>query len=166
LIKGENMKNKAKNRKGIALLVALGTLIVIFIIGALGIYLVTRGLTVTGGQTRAENTLEACEAILEIGKSHAQKMNRDLTVGPITDQEINLISNYLCSLTVARVTDKAVTPPGEAQKFARAYRGIGASLGAAVGIRTYKLYHIYANAIGRNGEKTAIDIVQRYVETR
>ena len=157
---------KIKKRKGIALLVALGTMIVIFILGALGIYLVTRGLAVTGGQIRAENTLEAAEAILEIGRSHAMKMNRDLTVSPVQDEEINVISNYLCSLTVARVTDKAVAPPGEAQKFARAYRGIGASLGAAVGIRTYKLYHIYASAVGRNGERTAIDVVQRYVETR
>ncbi len=157
---------QTKNSKGIALLVAIGSLIVIFIIGALGIYLVTRGLAVTGGQIRAENTLEAAEAIIEIGRSHAQKMNRDLTVGPIQDEELNIISAYVCSLSVARVTDKAVAPPGEAQKFARAYRGIGASLGAAVGIRTYKLYHIYAQAIGRNGEKTAIDVVQRYVETR
>lgn len=155
-----------KKQKGIALLVALGTMIVIFILGALGIYLVTRGLSVTGGQIRAENTLEACEAILEMGRSHAMKMNRDLTVSPITDEEINIINNYTCSLSVARVSDKAVAPPGEAQKFARAYRGIGASIGAAVGIRTYKLYHIYARAIGRNGEKTAIDVVQRYVETR
>ncbi|MEO0184578.1 MAG: hypothetical protein ABIL22_02650 [candidate division WOR-3 bacterium] len=160
------MKNKITGKKGIALLVAIGSLIVIFIIGALGIYLVTRGLTITGGQVRAETTLEAAEAIIEMGRSHAQKMNRDLTVSPIQDQEINIISNYLCSLSVARVTDKAIAPPGEAQKFARAYRGIGASLGAAVGIRTYKLYHIYAQAIGRNGEKTAIDVVQRYVETR
>ncbi len=160
------MKRNIKKNKGIALLVALGTMIVIFILGALGIYLVTRGLAVTGGQIRAENTLEAAEAILEIGRSHAMKMNRDLTVSPIQDEEINVISNYLCSLSVARVTDKAVAPPGEAQKFARAYRGIGASLGAAVGIRTYKLYHIYAVAVGRNGEKTAIDLVQRYVETR
>ncbi len=160
------MKRNIKKNKGIALLVALGTMIVIFILGALGIYLVTRGLAVTGGQIRAENTLEAAEAILEIGRSHAMKMNRDLTVSPIQDEEINVISNYLCSLSVARVTDKAVAPPGEAQKFARAYRGIGASLGAAVGIRTYKLYHIYARAVGRNGEKTAIDVVQRYVETR
>lgn len=160
------MKNKTRYKKGIALLIALGTMIVIFIIGALGIYLVTRGLSVTGGQIRAENTLEAAEAILEMGRSHALKMNRDLTVSPITDQEINIISNYTCNLSVARVTDKAVTPPGEAQKFARAYRGIGASLGAAVGIRTYKLYHIYAQAIGRNGERTAIDVVQRYVETQ
>ncbi|MGQ9533849.1 MAG: hypothetical protein ACUVTF_01260 [bacterium] len=160
------MNYQTKNKKGIALLVALGTMIVIFIIGALGIYLVTRGLSVTGGQIRAENTLEAAEAILEMGRSHAMKMNRDLTVGPITDQPITLIANYVCSLSVARVTDKGIVPPGEAQKFARAYRGIGASLGAAVGIRTYKLYHIYAQAIGRNGEKTAIDVVQRYVETQ
>lgn len=160
------MKNKTEYKKGIALLVALGTMIVIFIIGALGIYLVTRGLSVTRGQIRAENSLEAAEATLEIGRSHALKMNRDLTVSPITDQEINIIANYTCSLSVARVTDKAVAPPGEAQKFARAYRGIGASLGAAVGIRTYKLYHIYAQAVGRNGERTALDVVQRYVETQ
>lgn len=157
---------QTKNKKGIALLVALGTMIVIFIIGALGIYLVTRALSVTGGQIRAETTLEAAEAILEMGRSHAMKMNRDLTVGPVTNQVINIISNYVCSLSVARVTDKAIAPPGEAQKFARAYRGIGASLGAVVGIRTYKLYHIYARAIGRNGERTAIDVVQRYVETQ
>ena len=70
--------NILKSSKGIALLVALGTMIVILIIGSLGVYIITRGLNVTSGQTRYETAYEAAVASLEIGLARATYLNQTL----------------------------------------------------------------------------------------
>ena len=64
-----------KSSKGIALLIALGTMIVILTIGSLSIYLITKGLKVTAGQTRYETAYESAVASLEIGKARAGYRN-------------------------------------------------------------------------------------------
>jgi hypothetical protein len=46
------------HRSGIALLVAIGTMLIILIVASLAIYLVTRAISVTGGQKRYQTCFE------------------------------------------------------------------------------------------------------------
>ncbi|MCK4940585.1 hypothetical protein KAS45_00690, partial [candidate division WOR-3 bacterium] len=71
------MKDKRIDQqpRGIALLVAIGTMIIILIIGSIALYVIIRGMNVTRGQARYETTYEAVIAALEIGKAKAESLN-------------------------------------------------------------------------------------------
>ena len=146
----------SQNRRGIALLIALGTMIVIFITGSLSIYMITRGLTVTSGQTRYETAYEAAVASLEIGKARAEYLNQHLTIPDTT--EIIQVGKYTADLYVERTASVAVTMGGTAMKFARAIAGPGST--AATG--SYRTYYIKAQSLGIAGEQVTLEIMQRY----
>ncbi|OGC42142.1 hypothetical protein A2Y85_00885 [candidate division WOR-3 bacterium RBG_13_43_14] len=144
------------SRPGIALLVALGTMIVIIIIGSLAIYMITRGLTVTGGQTRYETAYEAGVASLEIGMARAEYLNQNLDL--IDTTEFIRVGAYKCTLHVERTSAVAVTMSGTAIKFARGISGPGST--PAFG--SYRTYYISAQTIGNTGEQVMLEVLQRF----
>jgi hypothetical protein len=143
-------------RKGIALLVALGTMIIILIIGALGVFLITRGLRVTAGQTRYETAYEAAVASLEIGKARASYLNQNLAV--IDTTEVVTVGDYACSLYVERTSSVAITLSGTAMKFARAISGPGSTPSTG----SYRTYYIRVQSTGAGGEQAMLEVLQRY----
>ncbi len=147
---------KIKANKGIAMLVALGTMIVILIIGSLGIYIITRGLKVTAGQTRYETAYEAGVASLEIGLARAIYLNQNLQV-PDTSEVIQ-VGKYECALHVERTSAVAITLSGTAMKFARAIAGPGSTPSTG----SYRTYYISARAKGDAGEQVMLEVLQRY----
>jgi hypothetical protein len=147
---------KIKAHKGIALLVALGTMIVILIIGSLGVYLITRGLTVTSGQTRYETAYEAAVAALEIGKVRAEYMNTNLGIPDTTD--VIQVGKYTDSIYVERTSSVAITISGTAMKFARAVSGPGATPSTG----SYRTYYIRVQSAGVAGEQVMLEVLQRY----
>jgi len=146
------------NRKGIALLVALGTMILIFIIAALGIYMVTRGLNVAGGQKRYQTAFEACEGGLEIGML---KVDSAFTAGVSPTNYNGNIGKY--AITVASAPLFASTVSGAAIKFARGYFGVGQGI-AKGGVNLY--YHIESQAVASSvvtGENVTLEVEQKKV---
>jgi hypothetical protein len=143
-------------RKGIALLVALGTMIIILIIGSLGVFLITRGLRVTAGQTRYETAYEAAVASLEIGKARASYLNQNLAL--IDTTEVITVGDYACSLYVERTSSVAVTLSGTAMKFARAISGPGSTPSTG----SYRTYYIRVQSTGVGGEQAMLEVLQRY----
>ena len=150
------LPNFNSSKKGIALLVALGTMIVILIIGSLGVYIITRGLNVTAGQTRYETAYEAAVASLEIGLARATFLNQNVQFPDTT--ELIQVGNYACSLHVERTSAVAITLSGTAMKFARAISGPGSTPSTG----SYRTYYINARAKGKAGEQVMLEILQRY----
>lgn len=148
--------NLSHARSGIALLVALGTMIVILIIASLGVYLITRGLNVTRGQTKYETVYEAGVASLEIGLARAQYLNQNLNI-PDTSEVIQ-VGKYTDSLHVERTSNVAITLSGTAMKFARAIAGPGSTPSTG----SYRTYYISTRSIGHTGEQVFLEVLQRY----
>jgi hypothetical protein len=144
-------------KKGIALLVALGTMIVVLIAGALTIYLVMRGLNVTGGQARYETVYEAALAGLEIGKAKAESLNTFLDAPP-RDSSIIHLGQYDVIVTAERTSATVITMSGTAIKFARAVAGPGATPASG----SYRTYYITATAVARGGERVGLEILERF----
>ena len=142
--------------KGIALLVAMGTMIVVLIVGSLVIYLIVRGLNVTSGQARYETVYEAAVAALEIGKAEAQNLNFNFEAPAYIDTIP--VGSYLAGIEASRAGDRVITMSGSAIKFARAIAGPG-STPASGGYRTY---YVSAAVTGRGGEKAGVEILLRY----
>lgn len=145
-----------RDRKGIALLIAIGTMIVILIIASVGIYLITRGLNITGGQTRYETAYEAAVASLEIGKEDARFLNVTLDSTQI-NRTIN-VGQYTSQIHVERTSNVAITMSGTAMKFARAISGPGQT--PATG--SYRTYYIRIQSQGNAGEQVMLEVLQRY----
>jgi hypothetical protein len=147
---------KSKNR-GIALLVAMGTMILIFIVAALAIYLVTRGLNVAGGQKRYQSSFEACEGGLEIGMA---KVDSAFSSGVDPSDFSGVVGNYQVSVVTEPLF--AATVSGAAIKFARGYFGVGQGISQG-GVSLY--YHIQAaaQATGITQERVALEIEQKKV---
>lgn len=147
------IKHNSKSR-GIALLVALGTMMVILIIGSLAIYLITRGLSIAKGQKQYQSAFEACEGGIEIGIATVDgqfTLNLDNPTGDtlqIGMFQVRVNTQPLFSTTVA----------GAAIKFARGYSGAGQGISHG-GVNVY--YLVRAQAIGSSGERIAIEIEQK-----
>jgi hypothetical protein len=146
----------SNNKRGIALLVALGTMIIILIIGALGVFLITRGLRVTAGQTRYETAYEAAIAAMEIGKARARYLNQNIVLADTT--EVITVGDYSCSLYVERTSSVAITLSGSAMKFARAISGPGSTPSTG----SYRTYYIQVQSTGAGGEQAMLEVLQRY----
>lgn len=146
---------KLSNRKGIALLVALGTMIVILILGSMVLYLIVRGLAVTSGQVRYETAYEAAVASMEVGKEEGQALNANPSL-PNIIRNFN-IGSYAATVTVDRASSQSFSVAGTAQKFARAIVGVGG--GGPTG--SYRVYYIRAEAVGHGGEQAAIEALYR-----
>jgi hypothetical protein len=140
--------------RGIALLVALGTMIVILIIGSLAVYLITRGLDVTAGQTRYETAYEAAVASLEIGKVRAEYLNTRLDI-PDTSEVVQ-VGQYEALLSVERTGSRAITLSGTAMKFARAISGPGSTPSTGA----YRTYYIRSETKGLGGEQVTLEVMQ------
>jgi len=150
-------KSMYKNgEKGIALLVALGAMIVILIIGSLAIYLISSGLNIARGQKRYQSAFEACEGGIEIGMG---KVDSAFTYGvnPPHGDTLNV-----GRFSVRIQTDQlfASTVFGAAIKFARGYFGAGHAV-AHGGVNLY--YLVRAQSIGSGGEGVTIEIEQKKV---
>jgi len=143
--------------KGIALLIALGTMIVILIVGSLTIYLIVRGLNVTSGQVRYETIYEAALAGLEIGKAKAESLNTYLDAPPVMTDTIRL-GAYNTIVCAQRTSARTITMSGTAIKFGRAIAGPGATPASG----SYRTYYVTATAIGRGGERVGIEILERF----
>jgi hypothetical protein len=145
----------SKGHRGVALLIALGTTLVILIIGSLTIYLITRGLGVTAGQTRYETAYEASVASLEIGKLRAIYLNQNLDAPDTTD--IIQVGDYTTEVHTERCASVAVTSGGVAIKFARALAGPGSTVATG----SYRTYYIRAKSVGPAGEQVTFEMVER-----
>ncbi len=141
---------KPKVQKGIALLVALGTMVVLLIVGALAIYLVTRALNVTSGQVRYQSAFEACEGGLEIGVLRAHTGFEQHTIDSLYQQKN--IGNYRVHIYVQPLF--AATEAGSVIKFARGYFGAGQGL-AGGGASYY--YKIVAASHGVSGDSVTTE---------
>jgi hypothetical protein len=151
---GKSIKNQ---RRGIALLVALGTMIVVFIIGSVALYFIIRGMNVTRGQARYETTYEAAVAALEIGKAKAESLNIFLTAPPLMVDTIQ-VGGYDAITTVERTSARVVTISGTAIKFARAIAGPGSTPASG----SYRTYYINATIVGRGGERVGLEVLERF----
>ncbi|UCG92351.1 MAG: hypothetical protein JSV97_01165 [candidate division WOR-3 bacterium] len=149
------LKFSGKSR-GIALLVAIGTMIIIFILGALAVYLTTRGLGITIGQTRYETAYEAAVASLEIGKARAEYMNQTINISDTT--ETIQVGQYTTTLNVERTSHTATVLSGSALKFARAVSDPGQTPSTG----SYRTYYINTQSVGKAGERVIVEILQRY----
>jgi hypothetical protein len=143
-------------KRGIALLIALGAMIAILIIASLAIYLITRGLNVTAGQTRYETVYEAAVATIELGKARAKYLNTAMDISATT--EVVQVGKYQSQLLVERTSSVAITLSGTALKFARAAAGPGST--PAYG--SYRTYYIRAHTAGLDGEQAMLEVLQRY----
>ena len=146
----------SEGKKGIALFVALITMAVILIISSLAIYLITRGLNVTAGQTRYETAYAAAVASLEIGKARAEYLNENIDI-PDTSEVIQ-VGKYTSNLHVERTSVVAITMSGAALKFARAIAGPGSTPSTG----SYRTYYIRAQSVGRSGEQVMLEVLQRH----
>lgn len=145
-----------RNSKGIALLIALGTMIVILIVGALSIYVITRGLNVTEGQIRYETAYNAAVASLEIGMKRAELIAKNPGIPDTCD--VIQVGAYTCSLTVERTSAVAMVLSGTAMKFARAIAGPGSTPSTG----SYRTYYIMAKSVGKTNEQVMLEVLQRY----
>ncbi len=149
-----------RNQRGIALLVALATMIVVLIVGSLAIYIVVRGMTVTSGQVRYETTYEAAIAGLEIAKAKAESLNTYLDAPPYLSDTVQ-IGGYQAEVTAERTSAQVVTMSGTAIKFARAMVGPGATPASG----SYRTYYISATILSRGGERVGVEAVQRFTSS-
>jgi hypothetical protein len=149
---------KIKNHEsGIALLAALGTMIIILIVGSMALYIVIRGMSVTRGQLRYETTYEAAIAALEIGKAKAESLNTFLDAPPEMSDTVQL-GGYKAFVTAERTSAQVITMSGTAMKFARALSGPGSTPASG----SYRTYYISATIVGRGGERVGVEALQRY----
>ena len=153
------MKNAFINKqeKGIALLVALGTMVVVLIVGSLALYIVVRGMSVTRGQTRYETTYEAAVAALEISKAKAESLNVFLSAGPTLTDTIR-VGGYDAITSAERTSARVITMSGTAIKFARAIAGPGSTPASG----SYRTYYVSATILGHGGESVGIEALQRF----
>ena len=153
------MINSAINKQesGIALLVAIGTMIVVLIVGSLALYIVVRGMNVTRGQTRYETTYEAAVAALEISKAKAESLNTFLSAPPLMVDTV-VVGGYDAAVVAERTSAQVITMSGTAIKFARAISGPGATPASG----SYRTYYVSATILGRGGERVGVEILQRF----
>jgi hypothetical protein len=145
--------NATGNSRGIALLVALGTMIIILIVGSLAIYLVNRGLTVSSGQQRYQTAFEACEGGVELGLS---EVDRAFLAGTAPDTGYYNIGRQRVRVVPEELY--ALIAEGSVIKFSRGYFGIGYGM-AKGGVQVY--YRVFAQAVGSGGETVKLEVVQR-----
>jgi hypothetical protein len=145
------------SHRGIALIVALGTMILILIVAALAIYLITRGLSIVSGQKRYQSAFEATEGGLEIG---FVKVDSAFSAGVDPTNYLGNIGQYQVTVTTAPLF--AATVSGAAIKFARGYFGVGQGI-AKGGVILY--YHIESHAVatGVTGETVTLEAEQKKV---
>ncbi len=141
------------NQKGIALLVALGSMVLILIITSIALYVVTRGLTIAGGQKRYQSAFEACEGGIELGLA---EVNRAFLAG--VDPDVG-------SMNIGKFTVRVIPEPlfatvaeGSVLKFSRGYFGIGHGMSRG-GVNFY--YRILAESEGTGGERVTIEVQQK-----
>lgn len=153
------MKNSLINKQesGIALLVAIGTMVIVLIVGSLALYIVVRGMSVTRGQTRYETTYEAAVAALEISKAKAESLNTYLSAPPSMTDTIRL-GNYDAITVAERTSAQVITMSGTAIKFARAISGPGSTPASG----SYRTYYVSATILGHSGESVGIEALQRF----
>ena len=147
----------SRQHKGIALIVALGTMILIFIVAALAIYLITRGLNVAGGQKRYQSTFEASEGGLEIGLANVESA---FSSGADPDSFVGRIGSYNVTVTAQPLFRSTVA--GAAIKYSRGYFGAGQGI-AKGGVNLY--YHIRSQAValGVSAEEVILECEQKKV---
>ena len=146
-----------QNERGIALLVAIGAMIVVLIVGSLAVYVIVRGMNVTRGQARYETTYEAAIAALEIGKAKAESLNTYLSAPPLMVDTIR-IGDYDAITVAERTSARVITMSGSAIKFARAIAGPGATPASG----SYRTYYVSATILGRGGERVGVEILERF----
>lgn len=146
-----------RQESGIALLVAIGTMIVVLIVGSLALYIVVRGMNVTSGQIRYETTYEAAVAALEISKAKAESLNTYLSAPPVMIDTIN-VGGYNAITVAERTSAQVITMSGTAIKFARAIAGPGSTPASG----SYRTYYVSATILGRGGERVGIEALQRF----
>ncbi len=146
-----------KNRKGIALIVALGTMILVLIVGSLVLFLILRGMNITQGQSRYETTYEAAVAALEVGKAMAESLNVDISAPPYMTDTVQL-GPYRAVVTAERTSSAVITMSGTAIKFARAIAGPGSTPASG----SYRTYYVTATAIARSGERVGLETIMRH----
>ena len=146
-----------QQERGIALLVAIGTMIVVLIVGSLALYIVVRGMNVTRGQTSYETTYEAAIAALEISKAKAESLNTFLSAPPRMTDTIR-IGGYDAITVAERTSAQVITLSGTAIKFARAIAGPGSTPASG----SYRTYYVSATILGRSGERVGVEALQRF----
>ena len=153
------MKSKRIDQqpRGIALLVAIGTMIVVLIVGSMALYIIIRGMNITRGQTRYETTYEAAIAALEVGKAKAESLNIHLSAPPRMVDTIS-VGGYDAITIAERTSAQVITMLGTAIKFARAIAGPGATPASG----SYRTYYISATILGRGGERVGVEVLQRF----
>ena len=147
----------SKQERGIAMLVALGTMIVVLIVGSMALYIVVRGMNVTRGQTRYETTYEAAVAALEIGKAKAESLNTFLGAPPRMEDTVK-VGGYDAVIVAERTSAQVITMSGTAIKFARAIAGPGSTPASG----SYRTYYVSATILSRGGEQVGVEILQRF----
>ena len=142
-----------KNQKGIALLVALGAMVLILIVTSVAMYVVTRGLNLSGGQKRYQSAFEACEGGIELGLAEV-----DRAFLASVDPDTSLVN--IGKFTVHVIPDPlfATAAEGSVLKFSRGVFGVGHGMSRG-GVNFY--YRILAESKGAGGERVTIEVEQK-----
>ncbi len=147
------MRLTPSDRKGIALLVALGAMVLILIITTVAMYVVTRGLTISRGQKAYQSAFEACEGGLELGLA---EVDRAFLAGVEPDTNAMAIGRFKVRVLPEPLFASAAD--GAVLKFSRGYFGIGHGMSRG-GVNFY--YRILSESEGTGGERVVIEVQQK-----
>ena len=143
--------------KGIALLTALFSLVLMLVIGSLALFLVVKSMRVSQGQARYQSTFEATEGGIEIGMAEVDTAFRLES----SDSIVRTVKQDLSNAQHIETTPQFIsTVPvtGGAYPPHHGYEGIGASMahGGAVA-----LYIIPAEGRGPTRVRVNIDVIMK-----
>lgn len=141
------------NNKGIALLVALGSMVFILIIAAISMYIITRGLNIASGQRTYQSAFEACEGGIELGLA---EVNRAFLAR--TDPDTSTLNIHKFKVRVVPEPLFSMNAEGSVLKFSRGYFGVGYGMSKG-GINFY--YRILAESEGAGGERVTLEVQQK-----
>ncbi len=139
--------------KGIALLVALGSMVFILIIAAISMYVITRGLNVARGQRAYQSAFEACEGGIELGLAEVDK-----SFLARTDPDTSTLNIHKFKVRVVPEPLFSMTAEGSVLCFSRGYFGVGYGMSQG-GTNFY--YRILAESEGAGGERVILEVQQK-----
>jgi Tfp pilus assembly protein PilX len=142
-----------KNHRGIALIVALGSMILILIVAAISMYVITRGLAIASGQRTYQSAFEACEGGIELGLA---EVNRAFLAR--TDPDTANLNIHKFKVRVLPDPLFSMHAEGSVLKFSRGYYGVGYGMSKG-GTNFY--YRILAESEGAGGERVTLEVQQK-----
>jgi len=143
-------------RRGIALVTVILVTTLLVIVAGITIYLVQRGIRITGITGRTLTTFESAESGVEIGVNEIWRAE-----GEGRDINTNLTANVGGRTVTVTPTRLFIVPmTGGSLEFAAAYEGVGRSVGGG-GAAIF--YRILSQARGGPEDRIELEVIYRRV---